>query len=151
MTVLLCYCHLPVSALYVTHGDEFRAIYCVDMRLDIGHRPCLSNEEFINSSPVIDAETWSAIRFRDNAYRRSPCTRALLDNANRLHALSTFINHFLCSWIGPIRVMIHWLSVFSVTGILLQRYYIFPVISRLVKKLTDTEDTGPVVVFSADR
>ena len=47
--------------------------------------------------------------------------------------------------------MIHWLSVFSVTGILLQRYYIFPVLSRLVKKLTDTEDTGPVVVFSADR
>ena len=47
--------------------------------------------------------------------------------------------------------MIHWLSVFSVTGILLQRYYIFPVLSRLVKKLTDTEDTDPVVVFSADR
>ena len=47
--------------------------------------------------------------------------------------------------------MIHWLSVFSVTRILLQRYYIFPVLSRLVKKLTDTEDTGPAVVFSADR
>ena len=57
VTVLLRYRYLPVSTLYVANCDEIRTTYCVDIRLNIRHRPCLANKELVNSSPVIDTET----------------------------------------------------------------------------------------------
>ena len=80
--VLLHYRYLSVSTLYVALCDEFRTTHCVYMRLNIGHWPCLSDKELVNSSPVIDTETWGAISCDNHTYRQRLCARVLLDNAN---------------------------------------------------------------------
>ena len=41
-------------SVYVVNSDEFRATYCIDMRLDIGHRPYFSDKELINVISVVD-------------------------------------------------------------------------------------------------
>ena len=110
--VLLRYGYLAVSSLYVAHSDEFCTTHCVDMRLNSRHRPCLANKELGNSSPVIDTETWWSLSFCNKTYGWSLFSRCLLDNANWLHIIDTFINHFLYSWICLIGMTIQWFSVF---------------------------------------
>ena len=78
----LRYRYLPVSTLYVALCDEFCSTHCVYMRLNIGHWPCLSDKELVNSSPVIDTETWGAISCGNHTYRQRLRARVLLDNAN---------------------------------------------------------------------
>ena len=140
MTVFLLYWYLPVSALYVANSDAFRDTNCIDMRLDIGHRPYFSDKKYINSIPVINTETRRSTSFRNNTYGWSPsfcnntygwspCAWVVFDNPIRLHAPNICINHFLCSWIDDQTA-----QLVSASEILLQQKYIYPVVSGITEK-----------------